>query len=143
MTGTERKVFEIILTKEKVGIFEIAQKMGISTDYANLICQGLRRHNSIDIAGNYCSICRPKEELVKKQEEIPPKISKKREKQETTSLSNLKTINKKTLKILRKAGYKTIEDIAQTPFSIFMQATGINLSQASKIFNETRGLGQV
>jgi len=136
MTSTERKIFEIISTEKKVSIFEIAKKNGISTDYANLICQGLKRNGYIDILGNYCTICKPA--ISKEEKGRSRKISKKRRKQEISFLSNLKTLNKETAKILRKTGYKTVEEIASTPFSIFVQTTGISLSQAAKIFNEAR-----
>lgn len=131
MTGTERKIFDLISVKKKIHLSEIAREMKLTSDYVRLICQSLASRGYFNISGNYCSISLEKKTKKKLGEE-------KKRTSKTPLVLNLKTVNKTIAQILKRAGYKDIETIAQTPFSIFLQKTGLKLSQAAKIFNEAR-----
>lgn len=150
MASTEEKVFEIIFKKKKVGIFFIAQELNFSTDYIRLICQALQRKGKIIFSRDLAEI---KPEIKPKEIKfhptgrlwrtsplaggLPKGEKKKIRKQEKNSLATLK-IDRKTLKILKEAGFQSIEDIIKTPFSILLQKTGLELSRAAKIFNKAR-----
>lgn len=166
MTGTEQKVFNIISNKKEVSVFEIAKELNISSDYTRLICQGLERHSYISVSGNYCSIissrnfinkiptapCLSDKRLDQTDEEPRrpspkgdrarakrvPIWKKDKEKKAPSFLSGLKSVNRKTTRILKEAGYGNIKDIADTPFVKFMQSTGLNLGEAARILNEAK-----
>lgn len=141
MTSTEQKIFNLVSTKKKIRLPEIAKEIGLTSDYVHLICQSLARRGYLGISGNYCfrsgiskdEIPREKDQKKIKEKKLPEKKIK-----EAFSLSNLKSLTKNLVKVLKGAGYKNIEAIARTPFSIFLQRTKLELSQAAKIFNEIR-----
>jgi len=147
MTQTEQKVFEIISKKKRVGISEISKETGLSTAYAQLICQGFQRNGFINFARGLCSIIKEEEVLEKKPISEKPKVTKRtierkaiKKKKETTKnpLLSLESIDEKLAKNLERAGFKTIENLSEASISRLMEISGIELKQAADIINEAR-----
>lgn len=77
MSGTELKVLEIIWNwGGEASVDTIAREVGISTEYARLICNNLGRHDYIDFL--HSKLCllrgRGKLEVAKRKVDKPKKI---------------------------------------------------------------------
>lgn len=146
MTQTEGKVYKIISERKKVKISEISKETGLSTAYAQLICQSLQRNGFINFARGLCSL-KEEEILEKKPISKEPKVAematerkaiKKKKEITKNPLLRFESIGEKLAKNLERAGFKTIENLSEAPISRLMEISGIELKRAADIINEAR-----
>lgn len=81
------------------------------------------------------------EELSKAaQEEAPQKPEKKKRKKEETSIDTLTGVGDKTLENLKKAGFKSIDDLLHAKIEDLIQVKGIGEKKAEKLLKEAKKL---
>lgn len=168
MPSTEEQIKNIISRHQgKIHKQQIAMKLKIGLDYTDLVCKGLERKKEIIFSRGWCSSLpqrriakRPKvhtkkissapsrsgKRVLKKSKSRSPAVKHSRSKQKKSvpspetkfSLSDIPGMSKKLIRIAEKAGYKTIESLAEAPLVKLMEATKLKLSETAGLINKAR-----
>ncbi len=155
MTSNERKIVKCLWDEEgRMHIQVIAQKTGISSDYARLLCRSLERGGYLKFADvNVCCLLTKgrnrfqdeeitdsdkKSEDENKQDENLVKEIQNEILEEEVKLDELKDATPQEKEKLIEAGYKSVEDLAQVPVNRLIQSIGVNLKKAANWINQAR-----
>ena len=136
MPSTEKQVKSVIL-KHKGGARkqQIARELKMGLDYIDLICRDLERKGEIIFADGFYSFYkfRNKSTLLRGKQRKFIKHA------DTDSvLLSIPKIAKGLIPMLEKAGYKTIESLADAPIARLMQETKFELHEAAGLINQAR-----
>ena len=115
MPSTEEQVKSIILKHNGVRKQQIARELKMGLDYVGLICRELERKGEITF---------------KAQDRTKPA--------EESVLLGIPKMTEKLMHILERAGYKTIESLADAPIARLMQETNLELREAAGLINQAR-----
>jgi len=158
MTPTETEVLEIIWKNGgRAPISKIANELGISTGYSHFICEGLERNQIIEpFEGQYKIADLGKEELrrlgrieeEKKMARLEKPVKKARREKPAyggsarggkSSITELSNLSPELIKVLKRQGIRTLEDIAIISVSRLMDMIeDLELKQAADMINEAR-----
>ena len=161
MASTESETLKFIWgNKGKTSWFRIVKELRFfSPDYCRLICKSLIKKKFVEFSdGQYKITNLGKKELeglgviekAPKESKLPtgqvervvkPKRKAKKEKKEVgkTTITKLPGFSPKLIEALKKKGFKTLEDIATTSVSRFVEIIeGLKLQKAAEMINEAR-----
>lgn len=140
MSSTEEQVKDVILKYgSNVRRQQIARELLLSSDYTELVCKSLERKGEIISSASGYSLVSGRKEVSKKSVRL-----KKIDIQSEPHLSDMLGVPKKLINITEKAGYQTIESLADAPVARLMQETNLKLREAAKLINSARGhLGKI
>lgn len=130
MLSTTQQVKNIIL-KYKCGVSkrQIARELNFSLDYTDFICRDLKRRGEIVFSNRFYSLVSAKE--FQNRMKSPNDKSK-------FDLFSIPKITKGLIQMLKKAGYKNIESLADAPIARLMQETKLPLPKAAGLINRAR-----
>jgi len=123
---------------------QIAQELKISSDYASLILSELKRKGEVAFSGGFYVLTPAKKDVRQGKEQekqaIPPKRLKKAKasKRAPHPLVSVLGISELLARTLEKAGYATIESVAEAPISKLMADAKLKLSAAAQLINQAR-----
>ena len=158
MSSTIEQAKEAVLKHGgKASKHQIAQELKISSDYASLILSELKRKGEIVFSDGFYVLTSVKKDVIQDKESekpaAPPKRidrkskrvkgAKKTKKPRTKKhaphpLSSILGISGLLARTLEKAGYATIESIAEAPINKLMIDAKLKLSAAARLINQAR-----
>lgn len=155
MPSTAEQVKSIILKHDGgVSKQQIARELNLSLDYVTLICRDLKRKGKIAFSDGFYSLLASD---IKRQQRRPSVLRNKP--RATTScrqgnprkipnetrnvytesvLSAIPKMTKGLMEVLGRAGYKTIESLAEAPIARLMPETKLELHEAAGLINQAR-----
>ena len=151
MTNTEQKILQLILEKKSARVGHIAKTAGFTSDYVNLVCQGLHRRGYVNFRRGVVAVPAMAEEAVPSDAPAEESItlpemdepageegSESASPEAQASIADLTGLNIAQLTTLGEAGYNSISDLANAPISKLMQAGSMNVKQAANLINQAR-----
>lgn len=135
MTSIEQKIFDIIRRKKNARIQYVANEAGVSSAYANLVCQGLCRRGHINFVRGLAVI--PVLADISESAAAPP-IPAEEKDSRITIFSIFGNLDKSKVAALENAGYKTVGTLAEAPIAKLMSIGGMNVMQAANLINKAR-----
>lgn len=125
--STKEQVKNIILKHNgNANKQQIARELNMGLDYVNLICRDLERKGEIIYDGFSAAITSAK------------KIQGSIKSVEESVLLGIPKMTKELVSVLGRAGYKTIESLADAPIARLMSETKLKLPDAAKLINRAR-----
>ena len=125
MASTEEEIKNIILKHNGARKQQMARELNLGLDYIDLVCRDLEGKGKIAFSdGSYFLT-----------------ISKNNSHQKNSASAEFLGIPKMTegfIEILERAGYKTIESLADAPIARLMQETKLELREAAGLINQAR-----
>ncbi len=134
MPSTEEQVKSVIL-KHNGGARkqQIARELNLGLDYVDLVCRDMERKVEIIFSGGFYSLTKSR------REPLPDKQRKFIQDRERESvLFAVPKMTKRLVGTLEKAGYKTLESLADAPITKLMQETNLELREAAGLINQAR-----
>lgn len=145
----------------KASKHQIARELKISLDYINAILGDLRRKGEVAFFDGFYSLISIKKSVTQEEKREKPVAAKLVEKwagcrtkklrsagkkarkpqvgkRGTSSLSGILGISESLARTLEKAGYGTVESLAEAPISRLMDAAKLNLRVAAQLINQAR-----
>lgn len=162
MSSTIKQTKEAILKHGgKASKHQIAREIKISLDYINAILGDLRRKGEVAFSDGFYSLISIKKSATQEKKREKPVAAKSAEKwvgrrtkklrsagkkarkpragkRGTSSLSSILGISESLARTLEKAGYGTVESLAEAPISMLMDAAKLNLRVAAQLINQAR-----
>ena len=114
---------------------QLARELNFGLEYIGFICRELERKGELTLRKGYYLLTISKKAL--RQRIIPIKKHKPKKGAQNTFLGMPK-MTERLIDILNKAGYKTIESLADAPPARFMQETKLELHEAAGLINQAR-----
>lgn len=140
MPSTIEQAKEAILKHGgKASKHQIARELKISLDYTGLICEELKRKGEIAFSGGFYLLASAKKGGIqdkKKKSAVSP--SKRRVARRSNPLSSILGISESLAQTLEKAGYATVESLAEAPINKLMDAAKLELHTAAQLINQAR-----
>ena len=142
--NTEEQIKSVILKhKDSASKQQIARELKMGLDYISLVCRDLERKGKIALAdGSYSLITsdhKPRQRrpsvLRGKPRKSPNEV---RKIYAGSALLGIPGMMKGLIDVLERAGYKTIESLADAPITRFMQETKLELHEAAGLINQAR-----
>ncbi|MCX6813525.1 MAG: hypothetical protein NTV77_03570 [Candidatus Azambacteria bacterium] len=149
MSSTEEQVKSVILKhKNNARKQQIARELNLGLEYIGFICRELERKGEITFSDGSYLLTTAKDIL---QQRIVP-IKKNRKNKSGSRLSKqerdiqntfaeflgIPKMTEGLIEILERAGYKTIESLADAPIARLMQETKLELHEAAGLINQAR-----
>lgn len=151
MPSTIEQTKEAILKHGgKASKHQIARELKISLDYAGLILGELKRKGEIAFSNGFYVLTSIKKDVTQdegqKKSTIPSRRFKRAkktkrpriEKRALHPLSSILRINESLARTLEKAGYNTIESLAEAPINKLMAEVNLKLHTAAQLINRAR-----
>ena len=129
---------------------QIAQELKISSDYASLILSELKRKGEVAFSGGFYVLTPAKKDVRQGKEQKKPSARSKKSKGTKKAkkprvkkhaphpLTSVLGINDSLARILERAGYGTVESLAEAPINKLMDAAKLKLNIAAKLINQAR-----
>ena len=129
---------------------QIAQELKISSDYASLILSELKRKGEIVFSDGFYVLTSVKKDVIQDKEQKKPSARSKKSKGTKKAkkprvkkhaphpLTSVLGINDSLARILERAGYGTVESLAEAPINKLMDAAKLKLNIAAKLINQAR-----
>lgn len=162
MPSTEEQVKSVILRhKDGARKQQIARELGLGLEYISFICRDLERKGELAFGKGFYLLTIPtapkkapyRKEKIKRT--FPVKKHKsssrrdqprkqlvvargKRKKSAQKTFPGMPEMTERLIDILKKAGYKTIESLADAPITRFMQETKLELREAAGLINQAK-----
>jgi len=135
MPSTIEQAKEAILKHGgKASKHQIARELKISLDYAGLICGELKRKGQIVFSDGFYLLTSVKKDVTQDKGQKKPKAPKRT----PHPLISILGISDSLARTLEKAGYATIESIAEAPISKLMTDAKLKLSIVARLINQAR-----
>lgn len=151
MPSTIEQTKEAILKHGgKASKHQIARELKISSDYAGLILGELKRKGEIVFSSGFYVLTSVKKDVTqdegRKKSATPSKRLKRVkktkkpriEKRAPHPLSSILGISESLARTLEKAGYDTIESLAEAPINKLMAGVKLKLHTAAQLINQAR-----
>lgn len=144
MPSTEEQVKSVILKHDgSARKQQIARELKMSLDYIDFVCRDLERKREITFRDGFYSLIASD---IKPHQRRPGVLRGKprkspNEMKNVYAKSVLLGIPKMTtslIDVLERAGYKTIESLAEAPIARLMQETKLKLHEAAGLINQAR-----
>lgn len=151
MPSTIEQTKETILKHGgKASKHQIARELKISLDYAGLICGELKKKGEVAFSGGFYVLTSVKKDVNqdegRKKSAAPSKRLKRAkktkkpriEKRAPHPLSSILGISASLARTLEKAGYDTIESLAEAPINKLIDTAKLKLRTAAQLINQAR-----
>jgi len=148
MPSTIEQAKEAILKRGgRASKHQISRELKISLDYTNLILSELSRKKEVAFSSGFYVLTSAKkgvsQDKGKEKQAAPPKRLKKTKKPKASKraphpLISILGISESLARTLEKAGYATIESIAEAPINKLMADAKLKLSAAARLINQAR-----
>ncbi|MDP2648068.1 MAG: hypothetical protein Q8P35_02405 [Candidatus Yanofskybacteria bacterium] len=141
MPSTAEQVKNIILKHNGARKQQIARELNLGLDYVDFACHDLARKGEIAFRDGSYSVVAPTSGK-KAQNRIKPSTDKQgvfiQDIHAASVLLGIPKMTESLINILEKAGYRTIESLADAPIARLMQETKLQLHEAAGLINQAR-----
>ncbi len=137
MSSTEEQVKSVILKhKGNARKQQIARELNLGLEYIDFICRELERKGEITFSDGSYLLTTAKDIL--QQRIVPIKKNRKNKSGSRAEFLGIPKMTEGLIEILERAGYKTIESLADAPIARLMQETNLELREAAGLINQAR-----
>ena len=137
MSSTEEQVKSVILKhKGNARKQQIARELNLGLEYIDFICRELERKGEITFSDGSYLLTTAKDIL--QQRIVPIKKNRKNKSGSRAEFLGIPKMTEGLIEILERAGYKTIESLADAPIARLMQETKLELHEAAGLINQAR-----
>ena len=147
---TEQTKQAIFKHSSKASKHQIARELKISLEYTSLLLGELKRKGEVVFADSFYSLTLAKSDDTQDKGQKKParragkskgtkKVKKPRvEKSSPHPLANVLGISESLARTLEKAGYTSVESLAEAPINKLMDTAKLKLSAAAQLINQAR-----
>ena len=127
----------------KASKHQITRELKISLDYLGLILGELKRKGEVIFSDGFYSLTQKKPARRSEKSKGTKKAKKSKiHKNSTRSLTSILGVNASLVQTLRKAGYATVESLAEVPISRLMETVKLELHTAAQLINRARKIAR-
>lgn len=110
---------------------QIARELNFGLDYVDLVCRDLERKGVIAFRDGFYSLITSDIKFHQKEKLISNVYAE-------SVLLAIPKMTEELIDVLERAGYKTIESLADAPIARLMQETNLELREAAGLINQAR-----